>query len=227
MYDRFVLGKFARGGGTVFPDFTWEHHVKPWPGGTPDAVSYGVDWGWGVPSAIIAVAWRSHRSHVVEESYGARRDITELIEEAGRLVDKWGRGTFWCDPENPEHIKDFNEAGLHALPVPPEGRKVMDGIGVLNDALRGKEAAVAQECVNLLREIPDYDLEPGKDKPQKGNDHAIDAWRYAVVGRGLGPAVRLFRESERGGTAQGRGDVTVRVLRASKQGVSKFRRKQR
>lgn len=225
-YQRFVLGKFARGGGTVFPDFAWERHVKAWSSGRPSVASYGADWGWAVPSCLMAVAWRGNFHHAVEESYGSHRTIDELIAEAKAMEKKWGRGTWWCDPENPEHIERFRRAGLDARPVPPESRRVPDGVGVLNDAIRGDECAVDPSCVNLLREIPDYDIAPGTDKPQKGNDHSIDAWRYAVVGEGRRPQVRVLRQSERGGTPgapPARDEVQVRVFRSSKLS-SRFRR---
>lgn len=53
---------------------------------------------------------------------------------------------------------------------------------------------VSRACVGLRAEADDYafeDREDGVEKPIKGNDHRLDAWRYAAMARTWDPVVEM------------------------------------
>ena len=144
-------------------------------------VIFGCDFGWTAPSAVVAVVFDNDgRAFVVDEIYQTRLSTSELIERCFKLQDKWGEGTFWCDPSEPETIAAMKRAGLKAR---PGNRNRDEGIreigGRLRDAGDGKRRLyVSPACVNLIDELQSYNAD------RKEHDHAVDALRYLLVGAG-------------------------------------------
>lgn len=64
--------------------------------------------------------------------------------------------------------------------------EVLYGIRTLSSLVAANRVIITDRCPNLIRELPGYSWDPkatlaGEDKPMKVNDHATDAFRYAVV----------------------------------------------
>jgi len=184
-YEAVVLGRFSRPAGLVYAEYEAKRHLQPWPSNAgvpvkPERVTYGVDWGWTAPCAIVAVAWRGNVAHAVAEYYGEHRTLDEMRTALKDLQATWGAGKAWCDASRPEHIDQFNKA---SLPAEAYRGKVADGVSLVKDRFRGGELLVDARCENVLRELDLYAYPPdGGEDPEKGNDHAMDALRYAVVG---------------------------------------------
>lgn len=205
-YQAVVLGLHARAEGLVY-DVRPDRNVAPWPTEphgaalAHDRVSGGVDWGDTVPSALVVAKWVGERAWLVDESYGAHRDVADLLAEAVRLEDEHGRMTWWCGPDRPEHIRYFRQGdparGLRGVDARAYIGKVVDGIGVMNRKLRAAELMVTPRCEAFLREAELCQWKTGgsKEEPEKGNDHALDAARYNVCGtlQGATPHATVVR----------------------------------
>ncbi len=149
----------------------------------------GVDWGYTAPGAIVVVVEdRECKWWVVEEAY--QRGLTVAgdggwVELALELRDRWGIGEWYCDPSEPDHIEEFRRAGLNAMPA---NNAVIPGIQRVAAALEQAGLRIHEHCVNLLDEIRQYHWEldaegrpKENERPAKGNDHALDALRYAIM----------------------------------------------
>ena len=117
------------------------------------------------------------RAWILEEFYQPRCSIETLVQEARRLRERWGEGTFYCDPAEPRGINEFVQAGLDAV---SNKTKRDDGIrevgGRFADAGDGRPRIfVHSSCVNWIAEVQSY------DESAKQFDHAMDATRYALA----------------------------------------------
>ncbi len=184
----------------------------------------GVDWGWNSPGAIIVVGdLGNHDYIVVDESYAANRIVYDSrlsngtwVTEARRLKEKWGIAMFYCDPEAQENIADFQRVGL---PVMNADNEILHGIRKCAEVMHpvdGKSRLrVVATCVNLIREIRDYQWAVNKkvdgfvDLPAPNqSDHAIDGFRYAIVEAARYEAVGAGQASPSGGLRPKRGPIS-------------------
>ena len=182
LYDRFVLGRFAAVSVGAFP-FDYAVHVQGYTElfnkENMRRISYGVDFGWTSPSAVVAVGFDGDgRSFVADELYATQLGEGDLIAECQRLRAECGEGTFWCDASEPRTITALRRAGVNAR---ANKTKRDDGIRELGGRFKDqgdgrRRLYVAPGCVNLIEELQLYD--PDK----KEHDHAVDALRYAVMG---------------------------------------------
>jgi len=125
------------------------------------------------------------------EWYERRRLIGDIVGAAVRIQERWGVERFLCDPSEPAYIEEMRTAGLHAVAA---DNAVTEGIqrvkARLADAGDGRpRLTIAPECVNTVAELESYCWKESrtgeyKDEPEKANDHACDALRYAVMGSG-------------------------------------------
>lgn len=102
-----------------------------------------------------------------------------LISEAKLMREKWGEGPLYCDRSEPQTIDAFRKAGLRAY---PDKSKREDGIHELGGRFivqkdKRPRIYVNSKCVNWIHEVMVYDADV------KENDHAMDATRYALMGK--------------------------------------------
>ena len=86
----------------------------------------------------------------------------------------------YCDSADPEKIEVFNRNGLNCYPS-------VKNVKAKIDTTRETKIHIAPSCVNLIREMPQYEWKRNKDgeildEPVKKNDHSVDALCYAVYG---------------------------------------------
>ncbi len=162
-----------------------------------DHVFAGKDWGFGHKGAFV-VCGRSRDGHfyvldeIVEDHLlvAARTpDQDSWIKRIRVLKAKWEIEAVYCGPDRPENIQILDEAGLNA-----EGAldDVWEGIQEVSklmhvDQLSGESRlTVLSNCRRVLEEAVFYhwriDSVTGEssEKPEKIDDDAIDALRYAL-----------------------------------------------
>lgn len=91
-------------------------------------------------------------------------------------------------------VSDGLQACMQRLEVQPDG---LPRLQVCRTALVDRDESVAERGLPLgfIGEVPGYvwepapDGKPNKDRPLKLNDHAMDAWRYAVADLDVRPKV--------------------------------------
>jgi hypothetical protein len=201
LYKRFVEGLFA-GEETVTFAFDYAIHVQGFEAGFrrmkyvyPPAtveerkergkrswfgeVAYGADFGWTDETAVVAVVFdNDRRAFILDEVYEKRMSNADIADKCEELRDKWGDGTFWCDPRAPDTIDYLRKEGIRAKP----GNSRRDE-GIREIGGRFKDAGdgwhrlyVLDRCINTIDELQTY------NEDQKGHDHAVDALRYCLMG---------------------------------------------
>jgi PBSX family phage terminase large subunit len=79
-------------------------------------------------------------------------------------------------------ITDLRQRGLPAVAATKGPGSVEDGLGVVGDLLARNLVFVDKSCVHTIEEFLGYEWDDKalKNKPKDGNDHCMDAVRYAL-----------------------------------------------
>ena len=159
----------------------------------------GVDWGWNDPGAIIVVGDTGRQLVVLDELCESHMQVIappgerSWITEAIALRNKWGIKTWVCDPSSPANINAFQRAGLSAIGAFNDitvGLRRIDEQMMMQPATNSEPAApglvIHRQCKTLIQEKRNLAWATDKngtqlEEPEPGNDHCIDAERYAVM----------------------------------------------
>jgi phage terminase large subunit len=138
--------------------------------------SYGLDFGFNHPMALIEVREKDDEYYVKELAYLKGNHTADLIEmlpsfEVSRT------DTIYCDHEL-DRIKEIQQANYNAQKA---NKSVESGI----DTVKSKKIHVTKDSTNLLREYGMYSYKTTADSKVlddviKLNDDAMDAMRYAI-----------------------------------------------
>lgn len=195
---------FDAGEGLVYsfqPDF---HIRRPPPLNAFNSFICGVDWGWTDPAVILLIGIQGHGNDavawVLDELYETQ--LPDHVFEA--KAKSWGFSQqFFCDPSQPARIRSL-QGVVTAIKAEND---VKGGIARVASMLarRQREAGpdfarlyVSANCKNTIRELGLYrrkrdpqNADGFLEAPEDKNNHAMDALRYALVGRfGMGLAPR-------------------------------------
>ena len=176
--QRLLDNEFAEAEGLVYPHFLIE---DPPVGARPDMHIVGVDWGMKGVTAAVRLEQYGDTWFVVDEYYHTGRTDGELTagEHAGRILTQLG-GWKWivCDPSASVLIYALSKL---TSKVQYAQNDVIEGIQSVDAAFRRKQLKVSTACPQLLRELATYVWKDTIEKPEKKNDHAVDALRYAIM----------------------------------------------
>ncbi len=184
--DQEIFGMFVAWAGLIYSEFNTLRHVTSVLPDMFKSVVAGVDWGFANPGCI-EVGGLSGDDHltIVDEHYAAGLRIGEWVEIGKQMRNRWGIKRFYCDPSEPDYIDDFNAAGLKAEAA---NNSVNTGIQKVKARLAGNSPRVSvhKSVVHLQSECEQYVWAANKhgikDAPVKAKDHAMDAWRYMIMG---------------------------------------------
>lgn len=135
----------------------------------------GIDWGSSSPYAGVYLTVDHERIYVHEEIY--RRNV-RAEDQAKQLLQKRAK-LYVCDPSVPEGVLTiWKEAGL----IPKLGsRDRIGGWEVLRDLIAQDKLVISPRCQHLLHEMQTAVRDPKRTDDLIGDDHALDALRYAVL----------------------------------------------
>jgi len=155
---------------------------------SPDDITYGLDFGYNNPTALIEYADRDQNIYWREMLYESHLTNTALIKRMKKLgIDK--NKVIYADPSEPDRIEEIGLAGYN---IQPAETSVKNGI----DMIKGRKLYITKDSVNLLKEIKSYcwKEKDGKslDEPVKDNDHLMDAGRYAVISSKGEPTIKFI-----------------------------------
>src|SRR3990167_5585048 len=183
-------GEFVAYEGLIYDEFRREAHV--WYNELPhfERLIMGIDWGYTNPAVTLVIGIDSDgRALVLDEYYRRGVSLDTHVAATLELQQQWGAYEAFCDPSEPEHIARMREMGIAAHAAP---NAVIAGIQAVKSRLtmQGDGLArlyVTERCPYLISEIESYAWAERKgeriDQPEKTNDHAMDARRYAIMGR--------------------------------------------
>ncbi len=187
-------GAFVGFDGLVYELFSDDAHIAerhgPWA-----RVIAGIDEGYTNPAVLLVVGLDGDdRAHVIEEYYQRRVLQADFVLQALALQRRHGVSMFYADPSAAGLIADLRASGL---PVQPAKNDVLGGIRHVQArlAVQGDgrpRLTIDPECANVRSELLSYvwrERSDGTrlDAPEKANDHAMDALRYALYSAGIAP----------------------------------------
>lgn len=171
-YRVYVLGEWGKLENVIYRNWdTVDSSPKPvhW--------AYGLDFGFNNPSALIKVMMAENGIWMEEKIYKSSLTISDIIENLSHLE----RAEIYCDPSSKQTVEEIKKAGYQAFEAEKE---VKHGI----DLCRRQRLHCLKDSVNLIKEMSGYQWKVDKttslvtDEPVKFNDHAMDAFRYALYG---------------------------------------------
>ena len=137
----------------------------------------GIDWGYASPFAAIWLKRDGDRFVVVREEYGAGLDADE---QARRVLAGPKARRYVCDPSTPDGVlRAWREAGLNN--VLPASRDRAGGWARMRVLIREGRLVIDGSCFNLIREFQEAQTDPRNVHDLCGDDHALDALRYALA----------------------------------------------
>ncbi len=185
-YDRFILGRWARAEGLVYPFFSPElHSYKSLPEGYYERY-ISVDYGTKNPCAmqVWAVDSYNKRAYLEDEYYydsekeRHQKTDSEYYDDLVRL----SRGKkIECVVVDPSAASFKAEIRRHAYFTAINAKNnVLDGIRYTGSLIRSGGIFINCACQSTIAEFSGYswDDKSAMDKVVKENDHAMDAMRY-------------------------------------------------
>jgi len=181
--ERFIYGRFASVGAGSFA-FDSAVHVQERLDFKSLSITYGVDFGWTNPSAIIVEGFDGDgRLWVLDEYYKAQSSAEDLMVALDEFRRKYGSGPVYCDKSEPESIAKFKRglpekeiSGFQAEPYPHKREDGLRDLGARFVKVGDGRPRffISSRCVNAISELLDYKIEI------KERDHAVDAIRYGI-----------------------------------------------
>jgi phage terminase large subunit len=182
--------------GQAFAEWLWTKHVvAPFeiPAEWPRWI--GLDWGYHAPMCAIWVARNPDTGdhYAYKELYGSGwTDVQQAIKvramsEGETIRARFADPTMWNKQGNGQSI-----AGAYAtrrVVLVPANAERVNGWQRLHEYLawdedRGPKLKVFANCSNLIRTLPAliYDEAKPEEVDSRGDDHAADALRFAIMG---------------------------------------------
>ena len=164
----------------------------------------GADHGFTDPGVFLDIGiqgnGRDATAWVLGELYETEKPGSWWDEQARLYPNR----TFWCDRSRPDRIRDLRSRG--DADARPADNAILPGIARVAEMLfrhpteEGGEYAqlyIHPSCVNTIREFGLYRRAKRPDgtfseQPEDRNNHAMDALRYALVGRFGFPSSERF-----------------------------------
>lgn len=203
-FQRYILGKWARAEGLIFPMFL--EALAEVPNGEAEDIAMSVDYGTQNPFAAIAWKKKSGIWYAEREYYHSGRKtgkqktddeyatdledfMTDEIEDYRTRLEASRREPNAPTPSRIQLIVDPSAASFIALMKKKDWCKVVKANNDVEDGIRETASAMKRGLIKISTSMPEWRREvegyvwDGKveeDKPVKENDHLMDATRYFV-----------------------------------------------
>lgn len=214
VYARFVLNDWNIAEGLVWPEFDSAKHCSlSYPIEDSWKQLIALDHGYTNPTAVLFLA-EDYDGHVIvyNELYATQtfvsdhatriKEIEPLQANLRRIIDPSCRNkTMQKNGMMYSIIDEYGDYGVHFEP----GQNDVDaGINRVAEYFKTDRLKIFEDkCPNLVRELKSYKRKvqkPGqvgfKEGPQKIDDHACDALRYAIMARPQLPLRKVYHSPD-------------------------------
>jgi phage terminase large subunit len=167
--------------GQIFDNWQWVDY-KEFLDKEHCEVAYGLDFGFSNdPTTIVEVRRKNDRLYVHELLFRkglTNQDIFDEIKKLGLQEE-----IIICDSAEPKSIEELRRLGAYCKPSQKGKGSVLNGIQVIKEY----EVFASKQSKNLLQEYQYYIWDSNRDGKsinkikQNGQDHLMDALRYAVT----------------------------------------------
>lgn len=203
-FQRYILGKWARAEGLIFPMFL--EALAEVPNGEAEDLALSVDYGTQNPFAAIAWKKKGGIWYAEREYYHSGRktgkqktddeyatDLEDFmvyeIEDYRTRLEASRREPNVPMPSKIQLIVDPSAASFIALMKKKDWCKVVKANNDVEDGIRETASAMKRGLIKISTSMPEWrrevegyvwDDKVEEDKPVKENDHLMDATRYFV-----------------------------------------------
>lgn len=203
-FQRYILGKWARAEGLIFPMFL--EALAEVPNGEAEDTAMSVDYGTQNPFAAIAwkkkgSIWYAEREYYysgrktgkqkTDDEYATDLEdfMAEEIEDYRTRLEASRREPNIPMPSKIQLIIDPSAASFIALMKKKDWCKVVKANNDVEDGIRETASAMKRGLIKISTRMPEWRMEVEgyvwddkveEDKPVKENDHLMDATRYFV-----------------------------------------------
>lgn len=203
-FQRYILGKWARAEGLIFPMFL--EALAEVPNGKAEDMALSVDYGTQNPFAAIAWKkkggiWYAEREYYysgrktgkqkTDDEYATDLEdfMAEEIEDYRTRLEASRREPNIPMPSKIQLIVDPSAASFIALMKKKDWCKVVKANNDVEDGIRETASAMKRGLIKISTRMPEWrrevegyvwDDKVEEDKPVKENDHLMDATRYFV-----------------------------------------------
>ena len=179
LYNIFTLGNWGRLDNLIY--YNWSTVPIMPSEDAMDWVSYGLDFGFNAPSALIKGYFKKPDQLWEEEMlYHTQMTNSDLIVKLKDIIpeDKRRKHIIWADSERPDCIKEINQAGFICKPAIKQIKAGIDQVKRLNCHL-------FEGSINLIKEKRGYSWKKDRrgnvtDEPVDFLNHLMDPERYMV-----------------------------------------------
>ena len=183
-YRRFVLGEWVAPRGLVYDFFDGSQVRLPPPEEQLEEFAVSCDYGTANPASFGLWGRSGEVWYRMEEYYydsrkeGVQKTDGEYVSELLRLAGGRKLRCVVVDPSAASFMEALRRTGL---PVIKARNDVLSGIRCTAELLRCGRLVISPRCSDALREFGLYVWDedaPGRDRPKKQWDHAMDDIRY-------------------------------------------------
>lgn len=102
-YDRKIKGLWVSGEGAVYADFDEKtQYISNYDPSTITSYYAGLDWGYEHAGALLVFGDDSHgNTYLIDEISAKHREIDWWVDQAYRVVKKYGNIRIWADSARP------------------------------------------------------------------------------------------------------------------------------
>ena len=184
-FRRKIMGEWCSQEGLVYTAFEPANHVKPrdyFYECIRDGSSYtSHDFGGREATSALWTAKYKDKFYVYREYYNSvsstpiSKHCEFINKQTEHIVKRYS-------DHYTESINTYREHGVRlTLATKGNGAKIA-GIELINQLFQDNRLYISEDCPNLIRELQQYEwiTNSVRDIPKDGNDHCLDALRYAL-----------------------------------------------
>jgi len=141
---------------------------------------YGLDFGYSNDPAAIVAIYKYDGGFIVDEVCYEKGLLNKQLADTIKNLE---RALVVADSAEPKSIDELKMYGVSVIPAKKGADSVRNGIQLV----QGQKISVTRRSVNLIKEYKRYMWKFDKDGkpispnvPDKSDDHALDAMRYAI-----------------------------------------------
>jgi len=184
-YQRYILGEWVAGEGSIYKNFNKDIHVIPrLPDGRISEMRVAVDPGATHPTAFLKAFRVGEKWYIAGEYRKSDKSPAEVSKDLNSFLGGMYPTSIDVDPSAKAHRLQFVGDGING--VMKADNSVLDGIQKTITAFdQGWLQIVGPLCPMLVEELEGYRwnskaTEQGRDEPIKENDDLCDCLRYVV-----------------------------------------------
>jgi len=206
-YERFVMGRWVAGEGTIFDNFNTDKHVLEHSemsllSSKMKIFLLSLDPGTVNAFAGLKIGVLNDNYYVLDEYYydsqekGKQKTEGEYCEDIAKFSKDTISPNLIIDPSRASFIfelkKNFRKAldkysiNLNNFTIKEAFNDVLSGIDICNSLFNQDKIFISDKCTNLLQQISNYVWDKksalrGIEQPLKVADHTCDAFRYGIA----------------------------------------------